>query len=122
MREYLKFFIDGQWVEPAELRVLDVENPATEQVCGRIAIGGWADVDRAVTAARKAFVSWSQTSKEERLELLGALLAEYQRRADELAEAVTEEMGAPPALAAGPQVQLGLGPARPGPSRPATLF
>lgn len=109
MREYLKFFIDGQWVEPAELRVLDVENPATEQVCGRIAIGGWADVDRAVTAARKAFVSWSQTSKEERLELLGALLAEYQRRADELAEAVTEEMGAPPALAAGPQVQLGLG-------------
>lgn len=109
MREYLKFFIDGQWVDPAELRVLDVENPATEQVCGRIAIGGWADVDRAVTAARKAFVSWSQTSKEERLELLGALLAEYQRRADELAEAVTEEMGAPPALAAGPQVQLGLG-------------
>ena len=109
MREYLKFFIDGQWVDPAERRVLDVENPATEQVCGQIAIGGSADVDRAVKAARKAFVSWSQTSKEERLELLGALLAEYQRRADDLAEAVTEEMGAPPALAAGPQVQLGLG-------------
>lgn len=109
MREYLKFFIDGQWVDPAERRVLDVENPATEQVCGQIAIGGSADVDRAVKAARKAFVSWSQTSKEERLDLLGALLAEYQRRADDLAEAVTEEMGAPPALAAGPQVQLGLG-------------
>lgn len=109
MREYLKFYIDGQWVDPAELRVLDVENPTTEQVCGRIAIGASADVDRAVKAARKAFVSWSQTSKEERLELLGALAAEYQRRADELAEAVTEEMGAPPALAAGPQVQLGLG-------------
>ena len=109
MREYLKFFIDGQWVDPAELRVFDVENPATEQVCGRIAIGASADVDRAVQAARKAFISWSQTGKEERLELLGALAAEYQRRAGELAEAVTEEMGAPPALAAGPQVQLGLG-------------
>ncbi len=109
MREYLKFYIDGQWVDPAELRVLDVENPATEQVCGRIAIGGSADVDRAVKAARKAFVSWSQAGKEDRLDLLGALLTEYQRRAGDLAEAVTEEMGAPPALAAGPQVQLGLG-------------
>ncbi|MGV1006919.1 MAG: aldehyde dehydrogenase family protein, partial [Candidatus Nanopelagicales bacterium] len=109
MREYLKFYIDGQWVDPAELRILDVENPATEGVCGRIAIGGSADVDDAVKAARRAFISWSQTSKEERLDLLSALLAEYQRRAGDLAEAVTEEMGAPPALAAGPQVQLGLG-------------
>ena len=109
MREYLKFYIDGQWVDPAELRILEVENPATERPCGRIAIGGSEDVDNAVKAARKAFGSWSQTRKEDRLELLGALLAEYQRRAADLAEAVTEEMGAPPALAAGPQVQLGLG-------------
>ena len=109
MREYLKFYIDGRWVEPLDMRVLDVENPATEQVCGRIAIGASADVDRAVGAARAAFLSWSQSSREERLDLLQALLGEYQRRAGELAEAVTEEMGAPPALAAGPQVQMGIG-------------
>ncbi|WP_313675407.1 aldehyde dehydrogenase family protein [Mycolicibacterium sp.] len=109
MREYLKFYIDGQWVDPVELRLLDVENPATEQVCGRIAIGSSADVDRAVSAARAAFVSWSQSTREERLDLLQALLAEYQRRSADLAHAVTEEMGAPPALAAGPQVQMGVG-------------
>ncbi len=109
MREYLKFYIDGQWVDPVELRVIDVENPATERVCGRIAIGASADVDKAVSAARAAFPGWSQSSREDRLDLLQALLAEYQRRSGDLAEAVTEEMGAPPALAAGPQVQMGVG-------------
>jgi aldehyde dehydrogenase (NAD+) len=109
MREYLKFYIDGQWVDPVELRLLDVENPATEQVCGRIAIGSSADVDRAVSAARAAFVGWSQSTREERLDVLQALLAEYQRRSADLAQAVTEEMGAPPSLAAGPQVQMGVG-------------
>ena len=109
MREYLKFYIDGEWVDPVDLRVIDVENPATERVCGRIAIGSSADVDRAVTAARAAFPSWSQSSREERLDLLQALLSEYQHRSKDLAEAVTEEMGAPPALAAGPQVQMGVG-------------
>ena len=109
MREYLKFYIGGQWVDPVELRELEVENPATERVCGTIAIGTSADVDRAVAAARDAFRTWANSSREERLDLLGALLAEYQKRAGDLAEAVTEEMGAPPALAAGPQVQMGLG-------------
>jgi aldehyde dehydrogenase (NAD+) len=109
MREYLKFYIDGQWVDPVELRTIEVENPATEQVCGRIAIGASADVDKAVAAARVAFGRWSQSSREERLDLLGAVLAEYQRRSADLAAAVTEEMGAPPALAAGPQVQMGVG-------------
>jgi aldehyde dehydrogenase (NAD+) len=109
MREYLNFYIDGRWVEPANLRVIDVENPATEQVCGRIAAGGSADVDDAVSAARRAFSGWSQSRREDRLELLSALLAEYQRRSADLAEAVSEEMGAPPALAAGPQVQMGVG-------------
>jgi aldehyde dehydrogenase (NAD+) len=63
MREYLKFFIDGRWVEPAQLETLDVENPATELVAGRIALGSAADVDRAVRAARVAFASWSRTSR-----------------------------------------------------------
>ena len=76
MREYLKFYIDGKWVEPTELKTLDVENPATEEVCGKIALGSAADVDKAVKAARKAFPSWSQTSREERLEVLGRILAD----------------------------------------------
>ena len=66
MREYLKFYIDGQWVDPVELKTLDVENPATEKPCGKIAIGSAADVDKAVVAARKAFASWSQSTREER--------------------------------------------------------
>lgn len=109
MRDYLKFYIDGQWIDPVEPRTLDVENPATEEVCGEISLGAAADVDRAVAAARRAFTSWSQSSRTERLDLMQAILAEYQRRAGDLADAVTAEMGAPPALAAGPQVQLGLG-------------
>ena len=60
MREYLKFYINGEWVDPAEgLKTLDVENPATEQACGKIALGSAADVDKAVKAARAAFESWS---------------------------------------------------------------
>ena len=109
MREYLKFYIDGKWVDPVEPKSLDVDNPTTEQVSGTISLGTVADVDKAVKAARQAFASWSQTSREERLDVLQAIMAEYQKRADDLAEAVTEEMGAPPSLAAGPQVNMGLG-------------
>jgi len=109
MREYLKFYIDGRWVDPLRPNAFDVENPTTEQGSGKISLGSAADVDVAVNAARRAFASWSQSSREERLDLLGAILAEYQKRAGDLADAVTEEMGAPPSLAAGPQVQLGLG-------------
>jgi aldehyde dehydrogenase (NAD+) len=109
MREYLKFYIDGQWVDPVRPNTLDVDNPRTEQVSGKISIGSSADVDVAVQAARRAFASWSQTSREERLDVLQAMLAEYQKRAGDLAEAVSEEMGAPPSLAAGPQVNLGIG-------------
>ncbi len=109
MREYLKFYIDGQWVDPVEPCPLDVENPITEEVSGRISLGSAVDVDRAVTAARRAFTTWSQSSRSERLDLMQAILAEYQRRSGDLAEAVSAEIGAPPALAAGPQVQLGVG-------------
>jgi aldehyde dehydrogenase (NAD+) len=109
MREYLKFYIDGQWVDPVRPNPFDVENPANEQVSGKISLGSAADVDVAVNAARRAFASWSQSTREQRLDLLQSILAEYQKRADDLAEAVTEEIGAPPSLAAGPQVFLGIG-------------
>src|SRR6478752_2775845 len=101
MREYLKFYIDGKWVDPVEARSLDVDNPTTERVSGQIAIGGAADVDKAVEAARKAFTTWSSSTREERLEVLGAILAEFRKRAADLADAVSEEMGAPPSLATG---------------------
>lgn len=109
MREYLKFYIDGQWVDPAEPESLDVENPATEKVCGRIALGSAADVDKAVKAARRAFANWSLTSATDRTEILQNILAEYQNRSCDLAAALTEEMGAPRQLANGFQVGLGAG-------------
>ncbi|HEX3701443.1 MAG TPA: aldehyde dehydrogenase family protein [Phenylobacterium sp.] len=109
MREYLKFYIDGQWVDPVEKKTLDVINPATEAVCGKIALGNAKDVDKAVKAAKAAFDSWSQTSREERLEVLGRILAEYQKRFGDLVTAVTEEMGAPASLAQRAQVPAGMG-------------
>jgi aldehyde dehydrogenase (NAD+) len=109
MREYLSFYIDGRWVDPVRLTTLDVDDPATEQVTGRIALGASADVDAAVRAARRAFGTWSQSTRADRLDVLSAIGDEYRRRTTELADAVHEEMGAPRALAAGPQVNLGLG-------------
>ena len=108
MREMLKFYIDGAWVDPVTPRPHDVINPATEEPCGRISLGSKADVDKAVTAAEHAFVSYSQTSREERVELLKAILAEFKRRKDEIAEAILEEMGAPRNLAHRAQVGSGL--------------
>ncbi len=109
MRDYLKFYIDGQWVDPVETKTGEVINPATEQVAGRISLGSVADIDKAVAAARRAFATWSLTTREERLELLLAIQAEYARRQAELGEAILEEMGAPTALANGFHVGLGAG-------------
>ena len=109
MREYGQFYIGGQWVDPAQGQPHDVVNPATEQVAGRIALGSQADVDAAVEAARKAFVSYAETTPAERVEVLQAILGEYKKRAEDLAAAVTEEMGAPAKLAATAQVGMGLG-------------
>ncbi|MHA7817142.1 MAG: aldehyde dehydrogenase family protein [Pseudohaliea sp.] len=109
MRDYTRFYIDGQWVEPAEPRPHDVINPATEEVCARISLGGEADVDRAVAAARRAFESYSQTSREERVELLEACAAVYEKRFADVAAAISEEMGAPKSLAGGSQAFTGLG-------------
>jgi len=109
MRECLKFYIDGKWIDPAELKTVNAVNPATEQVSGKIALGSAADVDKAVKAARKAFAGWSRTTREQRLEVLSRILEEYQKRSGDLAAAITEEMGAPKGLAGGFQVGLGAG-------------
>ncbi|MEO1969580.1 MAG: aldehyde dehydrogenase family protein [Sphingomonadaceae bacterium] len=106
MYEYTQFYIDGQWVDPAEPNSQPVENPATEETIGHIAFGSAADVDRAVVAARKAFESWQFSSREERLELLRAIQAGIETRREDLAKAVSDEMGAPMSLANGPHVGL----------------
>jgi aldehyde dehydrogenase (NAD+) len=108
MRDYLKFYIDGQWVEPTSTRTVDVINPATEQVAGRVTLGTAEDVDRAVRAARQAFASYSRTSREERVDLLERIVAEYQKRFEDMAKAITEEMGAPAWLAQRAQAAMGL--------------
>ena len=108
MREYMKFYIDGQWVDPVTPRSIDVINPANEAVCGHISAGSAADVDKAVKAARKAFETWSLTSREERLDVLQRVLAEYQKRFGDVANAITEEMGAPASLAQRAQAPIGM--------------
>lgn len=108
MREHLDFYIDGQWVAPGAPKQMEVINPATEEVCGRISAGARTDVDKAVTAAKRAFVTFSQTSREERIDLLQRILAEYLKRIDHLAKAVTEEMGAPVSFAEQAQVPSGV--------------
>jgi aldehyde dehydrogenase (NAD+) len=90
-----KFYIDGAWAEPAEKRVFDVINPATEEVAGRISLGSAEDVDRAVEAARRAFPAYSSTSRKGRLELLKKIIKLYEERSDQLARAMTAEMGSP---------------------------
>ena len=109
MREYLKLYINGEWVDPVIRKTLDVINPATEGIAGRISMGSVADVERAAKAARKAFVGWSQTTREERLEILGRILTEYQKRFGDVAAAITEEMGAPASLARNAQAAIGIG-------------
>jgi aldehyde dehydrogenase (NAD+) len=109
MREYLKFYIGGAWVDPAKPQTMDVVNPATEEVAGVVSVGSADDVDAAVAAARKAFPAWSATTVAERVALLEAIQAEYQKRSADLGAALTEEMGAPTALANGFQVGLGAG-------------
>ena len=90
MRHYTQFYIDGQWVDPIAPRTAPVVNPATEDVSGTISLGSAADVDKAVAAARRAFATFSETSARERLDLLEAILAEYQQRETELGEAVAQ--------------------------------
>jgi aldehyde dehydrogenase (NAD+) len=109
MREQLNFYIAGKWVAPSAPRAHDVINPATEEPCGRISLGGKADVDKAVAAAKRAFESWARTSPQERAGYLDKIIAIYQRRLPEMAEAISQEMGAPMPLAISSQAPAGLG-------------
>jgi aldehyde dehydrogenase (NAD+) len=105
----LQFYIDGAWVDPAVKKTTPVVNPATEEAMYEIALGSKADVDKAVAAARRAFESYSQTSREERVALLEKVIAVYKTRMKDLGAAVSDEMGAPLPFAEKFQAGAGLG-------------
>lgn len=109
MSNRTKFYINGEWVEPLSSEVIDVINPATEEPIGQVALGNAQDVDRAVAAAKAAFETFSQTTPEERAALLEKVIAAYQARMGEVAETISEEMGAPLTLANAAQAPAGLG-------------
>jgi aldehyde dehydrogenase (NAD+) len=104
-----QFYIDGAWVDPIEAKELKVINPATEEVAGVISMGSSKDVDRAVMAARRAFDSYSRSEPAERLALLERMLAAYKAHYDEIAQAISIEMGAPITLSKGSQTGIGVG-------------
>ena len=99
MLDKRKFYINGQWVMPTKANDLDVINPSNEEPCAVISLGGQTDTDAAVAAARAAFGDWSQTSKEDRLALIEKLADIYEKRSEEMGEAISLEMGAPISMA-----------------------
>jgi aldehyde dehydrogenase (NAD+) len=103
----LQFYINGEWTNPASTATINVINPATEEVCQTIAAGTSEDVDRAVESAKAAFETFSQTTKETRVALLKRILEVYHTRADDLAKAMSDEMGAPLVFAKEDQVYCG---------------
>ena len=102
-----KFYIDGAWVDPAEPRLIEIVDPSTEEVFTKIAAGSAADVDRAVAAAKRAFPRFSATKVADRRELLANISREYAKRYADIADAVSQEMGAPLAFAHAAQAWIG---------------
>ncbi|HEY4334149.1 MAG TPA: aldehyde dehydrogenase family protein [Ilumatobacteraceae bacterium] len=109
MNHAKEFYIDGQWVASQTDETLAVINPATEEAIESIAMGGPADVDAAVAAARKAFETYSTTTREERLALLDKIIEVYTSRLGEMAEVISSEMGAPLVMSQRAQAPAGIG-------------
>ncbi|MCX5578446.1 aldehyde dehydrogenase family protein [Kaistia terrae] len=108
MSNLLKFYIDGQWVDPVTPNTIDVINPATEEAFATISLGSAADVDKAVKAARAAFPAFSATSKAERLALLKRVAEVYASRLDEIGDTIRQEIGAPTTFARDAQAGVGV--------------
>jgi aldehyde dehydrogenase (NAD+) len=109
MDSYLKNYINGKWVDSIGGTRHEVISPSTEEPCTEITLGTKADVDAAVAAAKEAFKTFSQTSREERLALMSRILEEYKKRMPDLAKSMANEMGAPLALGAAAQAPAGMG-------------
>jgi aldehyde dehydrogenase (NAD+) len=108
MKNLRQFYIDGTWVDPTEVRDFTVVNPANEEPIATISLGSSEDVDRAVTAAKRAFVSYSETSAEDRLIILRRIIDVYKSKLEPMAQAISQEMGAPISLARKAQAPAGL--------------
>ena len=109
MKDLRHFYINGQWVEPVKTNDLHVENPANEEMIATISLGATADVEAAVAAAKAAFKLYSQVSVDERVALMEKLLQIYMSRVDEMAAAISMEMGAPISFATAAQADCGRG-------------
>src|ERR1700748_3744550 len=108
----MQIYIHGAWVDPVVKRkTTPVVNPATEEPMYEVALGSKADVDKAVAAAKRAFNSYSQTSREERVALLTKIVDIYKGRMKEIGAAVSDEMGAPLPMAE--KLQAGARPRQP---------
>ncbi|UWQ53988.1 aldehyde dehydrogenase family protein [Leisingera caerulea] len=107
MIEKRDFYINGQWVSPAEPNDFEVINPSTEEPCAVISLGSEADTNAAVAAAKAAFPGWMATPVEERIALVEKLVEIYESRAEDLAQAMSMEMGAPINLSRTSQVGAG---------------
>ena len=108
-KAYNKFFINGEWLEPSNRSIFEVINPATEEAFATISMGTADDVDAAAQAARAAFPAWSQSTIEERKAVISNIIAGMKARAEEIATAISNEMGAPMRLAKTAQLGSGLG-------------
>ena len=108
MKNCRQFYINGQWVDPLVVRDLAVINPATEEPIATISLGDSADVDRAVAAAKRAFESYSETTPADRLQILNRIIAIYQKKIEEMADTISQEMGSPVGLSRGAQAPAGL--------------
>lgn len=95
MIEKREFYINGQWVAPVKARDCAVIDPSTEDACAVISLGDQADTDAAVAAAKAAFPAWAKTDPQVRLGYVKGILEQYEKRADEMAQAISIEMGAP---------------------------
>lgn len=107
MTDFMKFYINGEWVDPAIPNSLDVINPATEEAFTQISLGSKADVDKAVSAAKAAFPAFSKWSVEERIALFERIIELYESRLEEVAQSITAEMGAPITLSRNDQAAVG---------------
>ncbi|MFT5451579.1 MAG: aldehyde dehydrogenase (NAD+) [Enterobacterales bacterium] len=108
MNQLDKFYINGEWVAPIQAEMFDITNPATEEIIGQVALGSKADVDKAVAAATEAFKTWSLTSREERLGYFDKIIELYNERMNEMAKAISTEMGAPMTMAKDSQAPIGI--------------
>ncbi len=107
MIEKKQFYINGKWVAPATPNDFNVINPSTEEACAVISLGGKADTDAAVSAAKEAFITWSEKPQEERLALIEKFADIYDARSAEMGEAISTEMGAPISMAKSAQAGSG---------------